>query len=107
MAATSDSLRFAESQRRRLVAVPWSGVDYVDAYRGRSVPLGMLSGAGYGVLTGLAGWGVIELIFMAADNPVVDDPEIILGIGAAAGALMGAATMGDRWSRVYPASGAR
>jgi len=107
VAATPDALRFAPSRRGELVAVPWSGIDYVDAHGGRSVPLGMLQGTGYGALMGLVSWGLIELIFMAADNPVVDDPEAVIGIGAAAGALVGAATLGDRWSRVYPASGAR
>jgi hypothetical protein len=47
-------------------------------------------------------WGLIELIFMAADNPVVDEPGVLIGISAAAGGLYGAATLGDRWDRVYP-----
>lgn len=100
--ATPGSLRFAESERTRLIEVPWSGVDYVDVYEGRSAGLGFLQGAGGGALGGLAIWGLIELLWIAADNPVVDDPEYLIGISAGAGALLGAATLGDQWGRVYP-----
>jgi hypothetical protein len=46
-------------------------------------------------------WGVIELLFLAADNPVVEEPGVIIGIGAGAGVIVGAATLGERWERVY------
>jgi hypothetical protein len=100
--ATPQSLRFSPSGRSQPVTAPWAQVDYVDTYRGRSVPIGTFQGAAAGALTGLVGWGVIELIFLAADNPVVEEPEIVIGIGALAGALLGAATLGERWERVYP-----
>jgi hypothetical protein len=102
VSATPESLRFAESQRSQLFDVPWSGIDYVDVHRGRSVAVGTLQGAGMGALTGVAMWGLIELLFLAADNPVVDDPWAVIGISAGAGGLYGAAAMGDRWDRVYP-----
>jgi hypothetical protein len=102
VSATPESLRFAESQRSQLFDVPWSGIDYVDVHRGRSVPVGTLQGAGLGALTGVVMWGLIELIFMAADNPVVEEPGVLIGISAAAGGLYGAAALGDRWDRVYP-----
>lgn len=100
--ATPASLRFVESRRDRLVEVPWSGVDFVDLYDGRSVPKGLLHGAGLGAVSGLALWGLVELVFAAADNPVVDEPEAWIGVTAAAGALYGAAALGDRWNRIHP-----
>ena len=105
--ATPLTLRFAADRGGSPIELPWTGIDRVDVYRGRSVPLGTLQGAGAGALTGLAMWGVIELIFLAADNPVVDEPEVVLGIATAAGALLGAATLGDRWERVHPTGTAR
>ena len=102
--ATPGSLRYAESRRDRLIDAPWSGIDHVDVYAGRSVGKGMLQGAGLGALTGLAAWGLVELVFFAADNPVVERPEALVGIMAGTGVLVGAATMGDRWDRVHPRS---
>jgi hypothetical protein len=99
--ATATSLSFVESRRDQLVDVAWSGIDFVDVHQGRSPGLGALQGAGLGALTGLAMWGVIELLFLAADNPVVEEPGVIIGIGAGAGVIVGAATLGDRWERVY------
>jgi hypothetical protein len=100
--ATPGSLRYAESRRDRLIDASWDGIDHVDVYAGRSIGKGMLQGAGMGALTGLAAWGLVELIFLAADNPVVERPEAFVGIMAGAGGLVGAATMGDRWDRVHP-----
>src|SRR5690606_4801648 len=96
VAAEPEALRFTGGGSE-VVRVPWSGVDWVEAHRGRSPGIGTIQGAAIGALAGLTMWGVIELIFMAADNPVVDEPGIIIGTTAGAGALLGAATLGHRW----------
>lgn len=100
--ASDDSFRFAASSRSQLVDVPWSGLESVDVYGGRSPALGALQGAGGGALAGLVMWGMIEFMFMWADNPVVEEVDLLVGLSAAAGGLYGAATMGHTWDQVYP-----
>src|SRR5690606_278959 len=88
MDASPASFRFAAARGPRLIDVPWSGVDSVDVHQGPPAGVGAVQGAGLGALTGLAMWGLVELIFLAADNPVVDEPGYMIGVGAGAGALL-------------------